>query len=294
MLNGLRRLWRSRDWMLIPLAAIAILAAAWWVITEVLLSRAETRTYHIDWQVDPGDRAAGPTTGMVVEESGYGTVMDVPTVQAPMTGDEGGGPFSEPSIAPDVARFVRALPREVRTDPAPAGPIVCTLEGLPRYAGRLVLVDGCLRFHHDGEATPGPLVLAPVSLARDKENYLAVGPTDAPPEYRLRVGEPGGVFLGVGCSRDGPVPAPEDLARQCGVDRMIRLGTIKRKPLCSPAYLNRRDLLRREERETAGRLQRAHDACVARTGSQQECPPAAFPPNIELFDPPCRLPPGTD
>ena len=212
---------------------------------------------------------------------------------SPMASAEGAGSLPILPVAGDVARFVRAWPRQVRLDPPPDGMTVCTLEGLPRYTGKLVLVDGCLRFQPKNSASPGPLVLTgAIRLSRDAENYLSVGSADAPPEYRLRVGERGGVFIGVGCSMDAPVPAPPQLAKQCGANEMIRRGTIKSEPVCSAAYLERRRKLQRQERQTGARLRADRDACIRRTGAERGCPPAAIPASPELFDPPCRLPAG--
>ena len=290
----LGRLWQSRDWMLVPLGALVLMSAAWSVLDLGAPARIDPPRYRTDWAVPPGDANAGPTVGMTLSEEGYGTVIDAPAVEAPMASVEVGGSVRMPAVATDVARFLRAWPRQVRLDRPPDGMTVCTLEGLPRYAGKLVLVDGCLRFQPENAAAPGPLVLAgAIVLSRDTENYLSVGSPDAPPEYRLRVGERGGVFVGVGCSMDAPVPAPPELARQCGADEMIRLGTIKREPVCSDAYLERRRELQRQERETGARLRRDRDACAQRTGTETGCPPAAFPANPELFDPPCRLPAGS-
>jgi hypothetical protein len=288
----LRRLWQGRDWMLIPLGALVLMAAGWSLIDlGAGAASDEPPRYRTDWAVSPGDANAGPTVGMTLSEDGYGTVTDAPAVEAPMASAEARGSVPVPMVASDVARFVRAWPRQVRLNPPADGMTVCTLEGQPRYAGRLVLIDGCLRFQPANSASPGPLVLAGgAGLSRDADNYLAIGSPDAPPEYRLRVGEPDGVFIGIGCSMDAPVPAPPELARQCGVGEMVRLGTIKRKPVCSRPYLERRRELQRQERETTARLRRDRDACVQGGGTATKCPPAAFPADPELFDPPCRLP----
>lgn len=291
----LRRVWQSRDWMLIPLGALVLSWAGWWLVHHLLgADGSRAPHYRTVWAVAPGDADAAPTVGMMLSAEGNGTVTHAPSVVAPMASADARGSVPVPAVARDVARFVRAWPRQVRLDPPSEGMTVCTLEGLPRYAGKLVLVDGCLRFQPKNSASPGRLVLAgAISLSRDAENYLSVGSPDAPLEYQLRVGEPDGVFIGVGCSMDAPVPAPPELAKQCGADEMIRLSTIKRKPVCSPTYLERRRDLQRRERQTAARLRRDRDLCVQRTGTETGCPPAAFPASPELFDPPCRLPAGS-
>lgn len=291
----LRRLWHSRDWMLIPLGAIILVSLGWWLIGHAIIPESDGPRWRTDWTIEPGEADAGPTVGMTLSAAGYGTVTQAPPVEAAMAPDDGGGSRQSPDVAPDVARFLRAWPREVRLDRPPGGELVCTLEGPAHYAGKLVLVDGCLRFQAADARSPGPLVLAGATgLFRDEENYLSLGAPAAPREYRLRVGEPGGVLIGVGCSMDGPVPAPRALAEQCGVGQMIRLGTIKRKPVCSSAYLERRRQLQRQEQETTARLRRERAACVARTGAPAGCPPDVIPANMELFDPPCRLPVGAD
>lgn len=288
-----RRLWHSRDWMLIPLGLTVLSAFGWWLLdgrTDAVPNGPSLRT---DWAVEPGDEKAPPTVGMAISADGYGTVTDAPRVDAEMVADEGGRTPPASAVAPDVARFIRAWPRKIRLDAPPTGELVCTLEGPARYVGRLVLIDGCLRFQPDNASSPGPLVLAGAAgLFRDERNYLSLGAADASPEYQLRVGEPDGVFVGVGCSMDGPVPAPRDLAEQCGVRQMIQLGTVKRKPACFPAYLERRRQLQRQELAARVRLRRERAACVARRGTTAGCPPDVVPANLELFDPPCRLPPG--
>lgn len=294
MIGRLRRLWHSRDWMLIPLGLLVILSVGWWLLDRQRSPDDDGPAYRTDWAVAKGDASRGPTIGMALSPAGFGTVTSAPPVLAPMA-PEHSRATGEGGVAADVAPFVRAWPRDVRISWPGDGLMVCTAEGPPSYSGKLVLIDGCLRFQREGAAAPGPLVvLRGVSLARDADNYLAVGAPDAPAEYQLRVGEPDGVFAGVGCSMDGPVPAPPELARQCGVGDMIRPGIVKRRPVCSAAYLERRRELQRQERETLARLRRDRQACIARTGKEAGCPPDVIPSNMELFNPPCRMPAGAD
>lgn len=167
---------------------------------------------------------------------------------------------------------------------------MCTLEGPPHYQGRVVLVDGCLRFHEEGSAKPGPLVLGIPSVHRDAQNYLAIGLRSASPEFEIRVGEPGGVFIGVGCSMDNPVPAPPKLARACGVTEMRRLAVIKRERLCSESELEAPDRKRAEMDAMQNRLRADHDRCVAGGTPANACPPPVAPQPVELFRPDCRIP----
>ena len=233
---------------------------------------------------------APPTVGMRLEPSGYGTVTDAPSVVAER--DPPGsmlGLTSGNTIAPDVARFLRGVPRE-RWENVPEKRItVCTLEGPPVYPGRIVLIDGCLRFQDEGSEKPGPLVLGIPSVHRDSAGHLAVGMRNGGDEYEIRVGEPEGEFLGVGCSKDYPVQAPPDVARACGVDRLRRLGTLKRKPICSTEDRAQIERYRRESGLTAERNEAAKRACREAGTPERLCPPPMppIPPPPNLSD--CRL-----
>ena len=235
---------------------------------------------------------APPTVGMRLEPSGYGTVTDAPSVVAER--DPPGsmlGLTSGNTIAPDVARFLRGVLQE-RWENVPQKRItVCTLEGPPSYSGRIVLIDGCLRFQDEGTEKPGPLVLGIPSVHRDSAGYLAVGMRNGGDEYEIRVGEPEGVFLGVGCSEDRPVQAPPDVARACGVDTLRRLGTIKRKPICSAEDRAQIERYRRESGLTAERNEAAKRACWEAGTPERLCPPPMppIPPPPNLSD--CRLEP---
>ncbi len=165
------------------------------------------------------------------------------------------------------------------------------MEGQPHYPGRIVLVDGCLRFQDAGTTEPGPLVLGIPSVHRDKEGYLAVGLRDAGPEFEIRVGEPDGVFAGVGCSMDRPVPAPPEVAQVCGVETMRRLGTIKRKRLCTAGELAQLERERENHAKSQKRLRQATAACLARGTPERGCPPPIAPPPPTLFAPDCLIKP---
>ena len=235
---------------------------------------------------------APPTVGMRLEPSGYGTVTNAPSVVAER--DPPGsmlGFISSNTIAPDVARFLRGVPREWWESVPQKRITVCTLEGPPSYSGRIVLIDGCLRFQDEGSEKPGPLVLGIPSVHRDSAGYLAVGMRNGGDEYEIRVGEPEGVFLGVGCSKDHPVQAPPDVARACGVDTLRRLGTIKRKPICSAEDRAQIERYRRESGLTADQNEAAKRACREAGTPERLClppmPPIPPPPNLSD----CRLEP---
>ena len=233
---------------------------------------------------------APPTKGMKVEPSGYGTVTSAPVVLAE-TGSR--GRFAERTppqrIAANVGRYVRGIPRERWENRGSDVITSCTLESPPVYPGRIVLVDGCLRFQDKGSEVPGPLVLGIPSVHRDPDGYLAVGLLDSGAEYAIRVGEPDGVFHGVGCSGDRPITAPPEIARTCDVATIRRLGTIKRKPLCSTEDRARIRRYRRETALTARQIKAAKRACRELGTPDRQCPPPPMPPPPNLLD--CRLEP---
>ena len=241
----------------------------------------------------PGVTAdAPPTVGMRLEPSGFGTVTDAPRVLAERAPPGSMiGQTSGDTIAPDVARFLRGVPRE-RWENVPEKRItVCTLEGPPSYSGRIVLIDGCLRFQDARSDRPGPLVLGIPSVHRDRAGYLAVGMRNGGEEYEMRVGEPEGVFLAVGCSKDQPIQAPPDVARACGVDTMRRLQTIKRRPICSAEDRAQIEQYRRESGLTAELNEAAKHACREQRTPERLCPPPMppIPPPPNLSD--CRIEP---
>ena len=279
-------------------AALPLVLLAVWLLPADLQRMAggepyEPPEYEMRWTVKPGDPDAPPTIGMVPTERGF-RVTRAPTRDVTQ-GDrdtvsvalEAGNP-----VASDVARFIRALPREVLVEPFDGEYVrSCTLEGPPGYRGRLVLIDGCLRFMDEGSGRPGPLVLAYGMLFRDQDGYLAFGaPQQA--DRSIRVGEPGGRFEGVGCSSDRPVPAPPELAKRCGVATMRRLGTVGRMARCSPERLAQLTRMRLEYDGGSERARAVHDACIERTGSERACPPPMIPPQPDLYSPDCRVPPG--
>ena len=280
-------------------AALPLVLLAVWLLPADLQRMAggepyEPPEYEMRWTVKPGDPDAPPTIGMVPTERGFRVT------RAP-TRDVTQGDRDTVSVALEEGNFrrlrrcpvrIRALPREVLVEPFDGEYVrSCTLEGPPGYRGRLVLIDGCLRFMDEGSGRPGPLVLAYGMLFRDKDGYLAFGaPQQA--DLSIRVGEPGGRFEGVGCSSDRPVPAPPALANRCGVATMRRLGVVARMARCSDERLAELTKMRLEYDGGSARARAQHEACVARTGSERACPPPLVPPHPSLSYPDCRVPPG--
>lgn len=299
MIDAVRRLWNSRDWMLIPLGVLTLgvvgLLVFEWKGGELPLAGREPfdpPRYQTTWQIEPGEPHAPPTRGMSVSQEGFGNVARAPAVlaeEAPL--DTPLGRWGLPIVQPEVARFVRAFPVRRWLNPPRDGMMTCTLEGPPVFRGRLVLRDGCVPFDHE---EPGPsdaiALLAGGNLFRDPEGYLAFGLREGFDEYRLRIGEDGGHFEGAGCSQPAYFPAPSGLARACGADRMINIATVKRIPGCSPATLQRIENEVRQVAELNTGLARQNAACRAANGPGAPCPPSVAPAPLSLFDPACRIP----
>ena len=248
--------------------------------------------YTLVWDVPPGETDAPPTRGMVLDENGYASVDEAPQVLPVETWGSGTLGFVPDGLATrDVARFLRALPRERSVGPPGDRVATCTLEGEARYEGRIILEKGCLRLQRAGESRPGPIVLGYFGVFRDEEGYLAVGASDGRPEAALRVGEPEAVLGGVGCSKDAPVPAPPELARLCGADTLVRLGTIRRMAICSEERIAELERRASEYRIVDKRMRRERAACLAADGRGAPCPPGAVPmPPTDSWG--CRMPAG--
>ena len=287
-----------------PVPPLALLLLASFVALPFVLYLVPARWWHAEFGppprlvtdlIRPAPRPdarpdAPPTVGMTVEPSGYGTVSTAPLVLAEAgPADRVAGHLPPEPIATDVGRYLRGIPQERWENRDADAMTLCTLEGPPVYSGRIVLVDGCLRFQDEGTEKPGPLVLGIPSVHRDSAGYLAVEMRNGGDEYEIRVGEPEGVFLGVGCSEDRPVQAPPDVARACGVDTLRRLGTIKRKPICSAEDRAQIERYRRESGLTAERNEAAKRACWEAGTPERLCPPPMppIPPPPNLSD--CRL-----
>lgn len=302
MIRALRRLWRSRDWMLIPLGALALcvcafLAFAWMGLDLPFDGREpfDPPRYETTWRVEPGNPDAPPPRGMTVSRAGFGTVTTAPAALAEEAPHETPlGRWDLPIVQPEVARFIRAFPTRRWLNPPEDGMVTCTLEAPPVFRGRLVLRGGCVLFDHADAAEPDAIaLLSGGNLFRDPEGYLAFGLREGFAEYRLRVGEEDRYFEGAGCSRPVYLPAPPELARICGAERMINIATAKRVPACSQATLERIEAEVHEMAELNARLSREHAVCRAANGPHAPCPPSIAPAPPSLLAPSCRIPDET-
>ena len=290
---------RRRNGQISPVALLLLFAlvslpfVAWlWPDRHAGPTAAGGPRHELIWDVPAGSADAPPTRGMTIGEDGFASVTDAPQLLAVETWGSGTIGFVPDSMATrDVARFLRALPRERLVGAHGDRVTTCTLEGEARYEGRIVLEKGCLRLQHAGAPRPGPIVLGYFGVFRDDEGYLAVGATDGRPEGALRVGEPEAVLGGVGCSNDAPVPAPPELARICGADTLVRLGTIRRLAICSQERVELLERRARDYRIIDDRMRRERAACIASGRSGTTCPPGAAPmPPTDTWG--CRMPDG--
>lgn len=265
--------------VLIALASAPMLwwGAQRWQDRQVEMARSDRDRVSVE-AGGKGD-GSGSTRGMTLGPDGFGTVVAAPEVIAR---EEGLSLDQSATLSPGVARFVRGIPI-----PAPEGgqrppPRVCTLESPPIWSGRLVLIDGCLRIHEDGADAPGPLLLASVSLYRDEDDFLTASINAGLARHEIRVGAPNVRFTGMGCSMDGPVPAPPALGRACGIGEMRRVSVMERRRYCTAEDRARREQLRREHLATERRLQSDRAACIARGEPVRACPPGVAPPPPDL------------
>lgn len=302
MIRALRRLWHSRDWMLIPLGLLTVAAAGFltfqWMGFDLPFDGREPHDpprYETTWRVQPGDSAAPPTIGMTVDGAGFGTVIRAPAVlaeEAPLHTPLDRS--NHPIIQPEIARFIRAFPVRRWLNPPEDRMTTCTLEGPPVFRGRLILRNGCVLFDHDDPAEAEAIaLLSGGNLFRDPEGYLAFGLRESVPEYRLRIGEEGGHFESAGCSQPAYLRGPPELARICGAKRMVNIVTAKRVPACSQTTLERIEEEVRENIELDRRLRRENAACRAERGQHASCPPPAAPAPLAFFSGSCRMPDGT-
>ena len=243
------------------------------------------------WSVPEGDADSPPVRNLETGPSGRPSIRQAPQVLPVETYGPGTVGFvPDQPVAPDVARFVAARPREEALSTSGDRIATCTLEGEATYNGKVVLIDGCLRFQRSGTAEPGPLILGHYAVFRDARDYLTIGSRDGRPEAALRVGEPGAVLRGVGCSKDGPVPAPKELAALCGVREMIRIGSIRRASICSEDRIAALVEQAEHYRIVDDTLRARRAECLARNGQTAPCPPGAAPMSPDLA-PECRMPP---
>lgn len=299
-MGWLRRLWNSRDWMLVPLIlAVPVVAFLFfWLDPYGPPEGSESRppsfrvTLPESWRGDPD---SAPTQGMDFVASIYGTVTDAPPLRAPMVDARVGRGSLSGIVHEDVARFVKAWPNAILLDEG-VRPEMSTLDMRPEHVAtgsRLILREGCLRVRKDGWDEERLVVLfGPMDLFRDAQDYLAIGMPDGAPEYRLRIGEPGGLVW-VSPVMDEQLEGVEEFRALCGDAPIVLLtGTPKRLPDCSPAFLEtEREKQRHYEAAYAAQKDQA-DACrannerraaeQARTGGPAippvPCPPYQSPP----------------
>jgi hypothetical protein len=217
---------------------------------------------------------------MRLGKNGFGSIEVAPVALV----EPGAGPrFSAPTVplvASDVARFVRIGQTHVGNPGADLSqPRVCTMEAPAQYRGRIVLVDGCLRLRSNApDLADAPVVefASGLRLFRDSAGYLSLGDPLSPPAQQLRVGEPEGLIGGLGCSMDGPFAAEPDVARACGVRRAVRIASVGRVPVCTPALLAGRRRAEAEQARTQRTVAAAADRCAAQ--GRSACPPRVAPP----------------
>lgn len=261
----------------------------------------EPPRYETRWAVEGGDSASAPTRGMTLGPAGFGTIGEAPSVNATQAAPGASlGKVGDPPVAADVAQFLAAYPVRRWLNPPEDGVMTCTLEGPMVWRGHLELRDGCLLFIDDDDPAPALALIAGAGVFRDPEGYLAVGLADGEAQYRLRVGERGGIFEGHGCSRPNYIAAPAGLAKTCGVDRMVNIAQVFREPQCSSDTLERMlaqrdDYRRNEDARKAAEAQCRADQANRPTGSPAiPCQPAPPPLPVpgELAFPGCKLPDG--
>lgn len=270
------RQWTPRQvlWRL----GLAVLPAALWLGWD--LYRGDPRLvspkppYEIVYSRPLGDVLSRPTVGMRLSAEGFGTVVEAPGVLAAM--NDTVTPPRRGEVASDVARFMRVFP-QLRARPGVADqPMLCTLEVPPTYRARAVLKDGCLILRSPATAPSdiGLMLGDGLSVFRDDNGYLAIGRRDGPDEFRLRVGEAGGLLQRGGCG-NGLHKAELEYAKSCGVDQLTMIVDARRRPVCSARHLAERK--RQEEEHMIIAKRQARIAAACRASGQRMCPPEGIP-----------------
>ena len=301
-MERLRRLWRKDKALAALLLAVPIIILAglgWNWFDQPPGSNARPATYRIElteiWRGSPNSE---PTEGMRFLASKYGTVTDAPVVRAEMVDGRVGRGTLSLMVHEDVAAFVRAAPNAILLDGGVRAGYT-TLDLRPEHfaqGGRLILREGCLRVRKDGWEEERLVVpMANTDLFRDPEGYLAAGSFDAAAEYRLRVGEPGGL-LWLSPVADAQLEGVEAFRELCGDAPIVLLAqTPKRLPDCSPAFLAQ-FVEQRRAYEAAFEAQK-EEALACRSRNEQRnladsarggpvMPPTPCPPMMQPPPPP--------
>ena len=299
-MGWVRRLWNSRDWMLVPLI-LAVPVVAFLFVWLDPYGPPEGSDYRPPrFEIFLADRWAGnedsePTVGMDFVLSKYGTVTDAPYLRAEMVDARVGRGSNSGTVQEDVARFVKAWPVVTLIDEGVRAQ-VSTLDLKPENfatGAKLVLREGCLRVQKQGWDEEHLVIpFGPIDMFRDAEGFLAVGQPDGAAEYQLRVGEVGGL-LWVSKVADSQLEGVAEFRKLCG-DAPIALltGTPKRLPDCSAAFLDlEAEKQRHYEAAYAAQKDQA-DACRANNDRRAQeqastggpaippvpCPPYQSPP----------------
>ncbi len=238
-----------------------------------------------------------PLQGVTYAPDGRATLLEAPARILPMDhppADDADTGIAPLSAGPDSA--VLSLPRVVIPRRADAdGVVTCTLEMPPRYQGRLVLKNGCLRFQPQGDWPEHEFGIATIApdLFRDGAGYLAFGNAANSARESIRIGEADIVMQGMGCSAPQRIAAPPAHAARCGAGDLLVIGQVRRRPVCSAEYLERRAAAERAEAAAAAQVRADSEACQAR--GEPVCPPAEIPrtPPLMPGNAECQLPSET-
>lgn len=113
-----------------------------------------------------------------------------------------------------------------------------------------------------------------LSVFRDQDGYLTIGHRDGPDEFRLRVGEAGGLMHAAGCGHGSHKAEPE-YTKMCGAERLVMIVDVRRRTVCSARHLAERKRHEEEHRILAERLARIAAEC--RASGERRCPPQGIP-----------------
>ena len=310
----------QRRWREQPALAVLIVAIPLIVIAGLAWRAAEAppqfrpATYRVQLaDLSHGRADSAPALGMRLAAGGFATIDAVPAVRAPMVDSRVAQGAISGMVQPDIARFIKAWPFAIPLDPG-SSMQTTTLDLRPEHSpqgARLILRDGCLRVRKRGWKEERLVVpLGPLDLFRDEQNYLSTGTPDGAAEYRLRIGEPGGLIW-VGPVADSQLEGVAALRAACGTAPIVLMGQApKRLPVCSADYLarfaDRRRALAAEYEAQSKAQSQAAAACregnAARGAAERArggpvTPPVPCPPMMPPPPPPeaiggdvCRAP----